>query len=497
MIVWEFMQRLTATPPRRTPAYQAERDVRLAMLNSLLTTPRQERAAYATLHAQMLQQDPLFYGHLAVWYCRNGAVRDHQEIFLGSLLTSAEPEHREAGFVLLQVLPPYQVARVVDYMKAYRHRVPRSARTAVTRYLRFREADPQRFDRAALRNRKALKRLYAGLHIRPSARADAILFKNTPPPDSLAFQLKRLARAETPAEQAALIAAHAMPFPVVIGALRQVTPEVLGALVTAMSPQEVINHLGALKRRGAMEDATVQPLVEAKLAAAQTDGRVSAYKARVARNVVRVDVDTAARLDAVTDAQVTRRGAITRPTALLVDKSGSMERAIEVGKEIAALVSGITTADFLAYAFDSMAYGVTARGRTLVDWEQAFRTVRAGGVTSIGVALEVMRRRGEKVEQIILVTDGEENTPPYFAEAYRRYAADLGVSPEVVIVKIGWYTQRFERQLLAAGISAATFAFEGDYYALPNLVPLLSRPSRLELLLEIIETPLPTRAELA
>ena len=38
-----------------------------------------------------------------------------------------------------------------------------------------------------------------------------------------------------------------------------------------------------------------------------------------------------------------------------------------------------------------------------------------------------------------------------------------------------------------------TFTFAGDYYSLPNLVPLLSRPSRLELLLEILETPLPVR----
>ena len=40
-------------------------------------------------------------------------------------------------------------------------------------YLREREADPRRFDRAALTGRKALKRLYAGLHIVPSERAQA------------------------------------------------------------------------------------------------------------------------------------------------------------------------------------------------------------------------------------------------------------------------------------------------------------------------------------
>ena len=43
------------------------------------------------------------------------------------------------------------------------------------------------------------------------------------------------------------------------------------------------------------------------------------------------------------------------------------------------------------------------------------------------------------------------------------------------------------------GVPTETFTFEGDYYALPNLIPLLSRPSRLELLMEILDTPLPVR----
>ena len=104
-------------------------------------------------------------------------MRDHKEVFIGNLLTSDLSAHRDAGFVLLQVLPPYQVARVVDFMKRHKGKVPRSARTAVRQYLRKREADPVFFDRAALRGRKAMKRLYAGLHLKPAARADAILFK--------------------------------------------------------------------------------------------------------------------------------------------------------------------------------------------------------------------------------------------------------------------------------------------------------------------------------
>ena len=50
-----------------------------------------------------------------------------------------------------------------------------------------------------------------------------------------------------------------------------------------------------------------------------------------------------------------------------------------------------------------------------------------------------------------------------------------------------------ERKLAEKQAQVDTFTFAGDYYSLPNLVPLLSRPSRLELLLEILETPLPVR----
>src|SRR5918912_2370544 len=207
-----------------------ERDVRLEMLNSLLTTPHRKLEEVAGLHKTMLERDPVFYGHLAVWYQRHGDVRDHKEVFVGNLLTSAADGHRGAGFVLVQELPPYQVARVVDFVKQRRGTLPRSARTAVTRYLREREARPQFFDAAALRARKSMKRLYAGLHIRPDARADAILFKDAPPADSLAFALKLLARAETPAEQARLIVEHRLPYAVAVGALKALTPSVLVAL---------------------------------------------------------------------------------------------------------------------------------------------------------------------------------------------------------------------------------------------------------------------------
>lgn len=473
----------------------AERDLRLEIMNSLLTTPHRELAKVADVHKEMLELDPLFYGHLAVWYHSNGDVRDHQEVFVANLLASDLPEFREAGFVLLQSLPPYQVDRAIRFMKVHLRKLPRSARTAVTRYLRTREQNPRLFDRAALRAKKALKSLYAGLHIKPDARADAILFKDAPPPDSLASMVKRLAKAESSVEQAKVIVEHNLPYTVAVGAVRELTPAVLAALINSMSPSEVINNLKSLRARGAMRCPEVKELIERKLEAARTDSRVSAYKAKVATQAAGVDAETASKLAKVTEDKVRAKGRIKRPTALLVDKSSSMVEAIEVGKQLGAMLSSIADEQLVVWAFDTLPYEIEADGTDLEDWERAFQHIHSSGATSCGCALEAMRQRQQKVEQIILITDEGDNTSPYFVEAYERYARELAVAPNVLIVRVGHAIDYVERGLKQARVTVETFTFSGDYYSLPNLIPMLTRPSRFELLMEIMATPLPVREE--
>jgi hypothetical protein len=472
----------------------AERDLRLEMLNSLLSTPHRKLEQVKEIHQLIIELDPLFYGHLAVWYQNHGEVRDHKEVFLGYLLTSPIPEHRDAGFMMLQQFPPYQVARIVDFMKCLLGKMPRSAKTAVTRYLRVREKNPAQFDRAVLRAKKAMKHLYASLHIKPNERANAILFHETPPADSPLAALKRLSRADSSQEQATIIVEYNIPYTVAIGAVQQVTPTVLVALLNSMSPQEVINNLKSLQAKGAMNHPEVKELIEEKLKAAQSSERVSAYKAQVAAQAGDFDEETVAQLEQVTNIQVKRGGTIKGATGLLVDKSGSMNKAIETGKRLAALISGITEAELYVYAFDTIPYPITAPGKELSDWEKAFANITANGSTSIGTALEIMRRKKQIVERIIIVTDEGENTAPYFTEVYQAYCREFAIMPNVVIVRVEGYYNLVERQLQEKHAPVETFTFSGDYYSLPNLVPLLSRASRLDLLMEIMDTPLPVRS---
>jgi hypothetical protein len=545
----------------------SERDLRLGLLNTLLTTPHRDLGAIYPIHKQMLEQDPRFYVQLAAWYADSGDVRDHREMFVINLCLSTFEGHRESGLALLRRLPPYEVARVVDFIKGKPARikkekvkpaapvaeagdsgktssdgsivarmadavarvtgrkkpkpqvirkakakkaripkkvapkgptglgrnVPRSMRTEIERYLREREADAQKLDTVILHARAPLKRLYAGLHISPGPRAQAILFNDNPPMDSTLFAVKKIAQAENPAEQARAISEFRIPYRVAVSVIKQMTPMTLAALIDLMSPQEVINNIGSLKTRGAFDNKDVRGLIEAKVEAAKGDKRVSAYKAKVAVQAAGVSGELAEKLDAVTDAQVKARGRIVRPTALLIDKSGSMDVAIDVGRQLGAMISSICESDLFVYAFDSTAYPIEVKGESLANWERALAGINAGGATSCGVAIEWMRRKSQRAEQIIMVTDEGENQAPRFRESYKSYAAAVGVTPDIIFVKVGSATNELEEDCVKLGIAPRAFDFKGDYYALTNLIPLLTRPSMVDLLMEILEYPLPKR----
>ncbi|MFO0925927.1 MAG: VWA domain-containing protein [Gemmataceae bacterium] len=287
--------------------------------------------------------------------------------------------------------------------------------------------------------------------------------------------------------------AHRIPYRVAASVVRAMTPEVVSALVETMTPMELINGVAALQKRGQLDDEQVKGQVERKLAAAKTDDRVSAFKAEVAAEAAAVGDELAETLRAVTDARLRARGTITRPTALLLDRSGSMTEAIEVGKRLGAMGSAVAEAGVYCVVFDTQAQEITPAGPQLADWERALHGVVPGGGTSIGVAVEALRQANRYVEQLVLVTDEGENAAPLFVDAYARYVEALKVRPAVTILRIGQATTQIEQGCKGRGIPVSVFRFDGDYYALPNVLPLLAQPSQTELLMEILDHPLPRR----
>jgi hypothetical protein len=202
---------------------------------------------------------------------------------------------------------------------------------------------------------------------------------------------------------------------------------------------------------------------------------VSAFKAEKALESVPVSAAVRQKLEAVADSQVKARGRIARPTALLIDKSGSMSQAIEIGKRLGSLLAAVADKELFVYAFDSIAYPVEAAGPDLKAWERALTGITAGGNTSVGVGVEQLRKKRQYVEQIVVVTDEGENAEPKFVPALLKYREELKADPSVYFVKVTGATAQLEDECRKAGIMTDAYQFSGDYYALPNLVPLLAR----------------------
>lgn len=516
---------------------EQEQDQRLDMMNTLLRTPHRNLASVYSVHNEMVKSDPLFYGHLGAWYCDTGEVRDHKEMVVINLCLSDFEGHRDAGLAMLREMPPYQVARVVDFIhggtkdikaqparpshgirgrKDYRvatparaarkekyglgRNLPRSLQTEVRRYLAEREADDDWFDSTVLVARKYIKRLMALIHYGLSERSQAIIFEGNPPEGSRLKDLKELSKAGSAAAQAEIIIDRKIPYRVASTVVTSMTPTVMLALVEVMSSQELINSLGALKRRGVMDNPDLKALIKEKLKKAKTSKRVVALKATDAIKASGVDADLAEVLEEVADTQIKSKGRIKRSTALLIDKSGSMDQAIDIGKRMGSMISAIMDAEFYCYAFDTMPYRITSSGKDLASWEKAFSGIQANNATCYGAAMVAMRNAGQRVEQIVLVGDEGENRSPAFLKSYEEYCTALNVKPSVFIIQTA--APRFRHtfgqivgKLQRAGVDVDSYEFplDGDYYSLPGLIQYLIRPSRLDLLMEIMNYPLPER----
>src|SRR5215510_3131871 len=97
-----------------------EQDLRLELLNSLLTTPHRQLAQIWPVHQEMVAKDPRFYVRLGAWYTDHGDVRDHKELFAITLILSDFEGHRDVGLAMLRALPPYEVVRVLDFVHGYK-----------------------------------------------------------------------------------------------------------------------------------------------------------------------------------------------------------------------------------------------------------------------------------------------------------------------------------------------------------------------------------------
>lgn len=392
--------------------------------------------------------------------------------------------------------------KIEYFQRGIKNRAPRTLKTAVTSYLRNLEHDQKKLDRDTVRQYDALKELYARFHIKPSEYAHGVLFDKNPPKGSMRFHMKEVAKTTDPLEWAQKVVQYNIPFPVAVGLCTgKLTPVHYAALINQMSSSELLNNMGAMEARGALENPEVKDLVQKKLKKAQTHGKVDALKAQKATKEVGVKLsqDVVKDLEAVTDARVSASASIKKATLLAIDASSSMDTAIEVGKELGALIAPCCKGIFACISFNDMPREhIVKNPEKKSSWDEALKYVKAVGYTNMGSVVRYMEKSKVPWEQVVLVTDEGDNGNVKFHDAL---SICEGQKPNVVIVRLnstsGGYTDLVEKGLKSKGIEVDVFDLTKnrtvDYYSLPNILPMLSKGSRMDLLMAIMDRPLPDR----
>ncbi len=389
----------------------------------------------------------------------------------------------------------------------------RVLRGAISNYLKYREENEEMMEGAIIRARAALRFLYAKAHLVPGGEdahwLNRCLFHNEAPEGTRIEAMKKLIESNDPTEQAEIIMAAKLPYPVVRSLVKTVTPSVLIALIDAMSSQELLANLSAIKREGAFDNPEIKELIQSKIKDIQKvkRGKVDALKGTIAAEAVAdLDEDTKKLVRDATDAQLKKHGRIGVATALIIDKSASMGKAIELGKQLGAAIGQAAGDKFAAcYLFD---YNPVRVRWTKADgdrgsfsaWNKKLAMHRCGGATNLGGVLRSMINEGVRAEQIVIITDEGENGKPTFSQLLPEYKAKFGVIPDIVIVRMGRHSD-YNRGHVAklceqAGATVASMdVADIDKISIPNLIQLLSRKSIFDLVQEILQLPLPTKQD--
>lgn len=476
------------------------------IISELARSPHGDLAAYIPVGARAVAEDSEFFAHLIAWNQIKGQIRDSK---VALPVIGLAGEHRENSLAHLAKLDPRNLLRAVRFSRTTAPKGSRlGVRRLVERYLRARESKWPWWERSALQHRKSMKELYALHHIKPAAMANAILFENNYPAGTAFDAVKRLPSMGE-SEAAAAIAEHRIPFLVVSGALgtKAKAEPLLFAMLERMTPAEVVTNAATLEKFGVKSTPALRGAFEAALGRV-AESKVVTLKTTKAAEAV-TDQKVSERLRGVQEKQINTLGGIDGDWLVLADKSGSMQEAIRVATEVAAILARSVKGSVSLIFFDTAPRYFDATGKSLDQIRAETKFVTANGGTSIGCAFRYAVEKGLPFGGIAIVSDGLENVAPFFAPLYSNWCEANGVEPPVYFYKAWHPTQRtlgrglnltgdlpFGQSCHHSGIEVQTFDLGKtvDYYSLPNLIQTM-RTSRYSLVDEILATPLLTLDE--
>jgi hypothetical protein len=258
------------------------------------------------------------------------------------------------------------------------------------------------------------------------------------------------------------------------------TPAIMAALVPSLSDRDLRILTPTLESLGLMADAEIRARWE-KAIAESTDQRAL----NVAKNVRSAELKE----KLAEAADVAAKKAVTEATKdvdvrvmFLIDKSGSMEGAIEQSKEALSKILAVFPLEKVHIAtFDTVGTVLVPKAASGAAVKHMLQGIKAGGGTTHASALRALQASGVKLPEaarlvVIVVGDEAGEAGDQFARAFR----DLGYSPAALamLVSVAGHGARGNTVRSAAAqlkvpfseVNAASFV---DPYQVPRVLKAL------------------------
>ncbi len=470
-----------------------------ALIAALSRSPHGKLEEYAPIAREAIGGDSEFYSHLIAWNQVKGSIRDSKVALpVIGIKEGLKDEFRENAMAHLALLDPRNLCRAIAFNKELGGGRFRVYRDLAARYLKSLEKNYSKWERKYVQHRESIDRLYAQFHVKPGSIQNQIMFDRVYPQGSV-FQVIKDLGSMSATEAAGQILNRKIPFLIAAGALgaKAKEPELVLALIDRMSATELVTNSKRLQKMG----VATNPALKAAYANALEKARGSSanlMKTSVAAEAVEeVDEVMAQKLKDLQERQMEglkKTRGIDGDWLLMIDRSGSMQMAIDAGRQIAAILSKMCKGKVHLIFFDSTPRYFDATGKTYEEIKKETKNVLAGGATSMGCCLQYAMDVGLEFDGIAVVSDGGENTSPAFAPLYQRIAKMRDNEPPVYLYLMDGEPNSFTGNLRMAHIDVQEFDLRGkttDFYGIPSLVETM-RVQRYDLVQEVLNSKLLT-----
>jgi hypothetical protein len=468
------------------------------ILSELSRSPHGKLQEYVPIGRLATKNEPEFMAHLISWDRFKGQIRD-AKVALPVVSLSVPGFHQEFvenSLAHITLLNPRELIRVFRFSKEIKiSGRMKEVRRLIEYYLRDKESNVAKWDRLAVQHRGSLKELYGLVHAKPGERAQNVLFRGNYPHDSIFDLISRL-KDMSPAEAAGTIMTNRIPFLIASGALgvRVKEPDVILALINAMSATELVTNTKFLENAGMKANPVLRGAYEKALEKASSSKKNVLKTTKAAERMT--DDSLKAKLQGLQDRQI-ENISIDGNWLVLGDKSSSMQHTIEWTRMVAATLAKMVKGKVWLVFFNESPQTIDVTGCSLEVIQKATRYINASGGTSIGCGLQRMLEANEEVDGIAVVSDAAENTTPFFPQVYKKYCEKYSKEIPVYLYRTedmypGHYATRdLAKYMKHEGFDLQEFDLTKgiDHYSLPNLVQTM-RMNRYSLVDEVMATPL-------